>query len=286
MRMGVDLGGTKIELAVFDESGKERLRQRAPTPHTGYDAVLAELARLIVAAEREAGARCSVGVGMPGAISPKSGRVFNAYNTPFNGRRLKHDLEEKLGREVRFANDANCFALSEAIDGAAKGAAIVFGAILGTGAGGGIVIGGQVLEGHNALAGEWGHTPLPWMTPQEHPGPACYCGRSGCIEQFVAGPALKRDIAEHGEEIANVLHEDRLARAFSIVVNFRDPDVIVLGGGLSNILRLYTTVPRLLPKYVYSQTVDTALVPAKHGDASGVRGAAMLWEPSAWRALS
>ena len=286
MRMGVDLGGTKIELAVFDESGKERLRQRAPTPHTGYDAVLAELARLIVAAEREAGARCSVGVGMPGAISPKSGRVFNAYNTPFNGRRLKHDLEEKLGHEVRFANDANCFALSEAIDGAAKGAAIVFGAILGTGAGGGIVIGGQVLEGHNALAGEWGHTPLPWMTPQEHPGPACYCGRSGCIEQFVAGPALKRDIAEHGEEIANVLHEDRLARAFSIVVNFRDPDVIVLGGGLSNILRLYTTVPRLLPKYVYSQTVDTALVPAKHGDASGVRGAAMLWEPSAWRALS
>jgi len=286
LRMGVDLGGTKIELAVFDESGKERLRQRAPTPHTGYDAVLAELARLIVAAEREAGARCSVGVGMPGAISPKSGRVFNAYNTPFNGRRLKHDLEEKLGREVRFANDANCFALSEAIDGAAKGAAIVFGAILGTGAGGGIVIGGQVLEGHNALAGEWGHTPLPWMTPQEHPGPACYCGRSGCIEQFVAGPALKRDIAEHGEEIANELHEDRLARALSMVVNFLDPDVIVLGGGLSNIQRLYTTVPRLLPKYVYSQTVDTALVPAKHGDASGVRGAAMLWEPSAWRALS
>ena len=286
MRMGVDLGGTKIEIAVFDESGKERLRQRAATPHTGYDAALAELARLVVETERQVGTRCTVGIGMPGAISPKSGRVFNAYNTPFNGRRLKHDLEEKLGREVRFANDANCFALSEAIDGAAKGAAIVFGAILGTGAGGGIVIGGQVLEGHNALAGEWGHTPLPWMTSEEHPGPACYCGRSGCIEQFVAGPALKRDIARHGEELANELHEDRLARAFSMVVNFLDPDVIVLGGGLSNIQRLYTTVPRLLPKYVYSQTVDTALVPAKHGDASGVRGAAMLWEPSAWRALS
>ena len=286
MRLGVDLGGTKIEVAVFDESGQESFRKRAPTPRAGYDVALEEFANLILDAERQVGERCSVGIGMPGAISPKSGRVFNAYNTPFNGRRLRHDLEEKLGREVRFANDANCFALSEAIDGAAKGASIVFGAILGTGAGGGIVVAGQVLEGHNALSGEWGHTPLPWMRADEHPGPACYCGRSGCIEQFVAGPALKRDIARHGEEIANELHEDRLARAFSMVVNVLDPDVIVLGGGLSNIQRLYTTVPRLLPKYVYSQTVDTALVPAKHGDASGVRGAAMLWEPSAWRALS
>jgi predicted NBD/HSP70 family sugar kinase len=284
--MGVDLGGTKIELAVFDETGRERLRQRAPTPHTGYDAALAELARLIGEAERQAGARCTVGIGMPGAISPRSGRVFNAYNTPFNGRRLKLDLEEKLGRELRFANDANCFALSEAIDGAGEGAPIVFGAILGTGAGGGIVIAGQVLEGHNALAGEWGHTPLPWMTTEEHPGPPCFCGRSGCIEQWVAGPALKRDIAAHGEEIAYELHEDRLARALSMVVNFLDPDVIVLGGGLSNIQRLYTTVPRLLPKYVYAQTFDTPLVSARHGDASGVRGAAMLWDPSSWRALS
>lgn len=275
--MGVDLGGTKIELAVYDEEGKERLRQRAPTPHAGYDAALDELARLIVDAERKAGARCSVGVGMPGAISPRSGRVFNAYNTPFNGRRLKQDLEEKLGREVRFENDANCFALSEAIDGAARGAAVVFGAILGTGAGGGIVVHGRVICGHNAIGGEWGHTPLPWMTAEEHPGPPCYCGRRGCIEQFVAGPALGREIAARGEELANELHEDRLARAFSMVVNFLDPDVIVLGGGLSNIERLYTTVPRLLPKYVYSQTVDTALVRAQHGDASGVRGAAMLW---------
>ena len=275
--MGVDLGGTKIELAVYDEEGKERLRQRAPTPHTGYDAALDELARLIVAAEREAGARCSVGVGMPGAISPRSGRVFNAYNTPFNGRRLKQDLEEKLGREVRFENDANCFVLSEATDGAARGAAAVFGAILGTGAGGGIVVEGRVIRGHNAIGGEWGHTPLPWMTAEEHPGPPCYCGRRGCIEQFVAGPALKRETAARGEQLANELHEDRLARAFSMVVNFLDPDVIVLGGGLSNIERLYTTVPRLLPKYVYAQTVDTALVRAQHGDASGVRGAAMLW---------
>jgi fructokinase len=277
--MGVDLGGTKIEVAVFDEDGKERLRRRVPTPHTGYDSALGELGRVIVEAERETGARCSVGIGMPGAISPRSGRVFNAYNTPFNGRRLKHDLEEKLGRELRFANDANCFALSEATDGAGKDAPVVFGAILGTGAGGGIVVRGRVLEGHNAIAGEWGHTPLPWVRAEEFPGPPCFCGRNGCIEQFVAGPALNREIAARGEELANEVHEDRLARAFSLVVNFLDPDVIVLGGGLSNIERLYTTVPRLLPKYVYAQTVTTSIVPAKHGDASGVRGAAMLWAP-------
>jgi fructokinase len=275
--MGVDLGGTKIELAVLDDQGRERLRHRAPTPHTGYDAALDELARLIAEAEREAGTRCSVGIGMPGAISPRSGRVFNAYNTPFNGRRLKHDLEEKLGRELRFENDANCFALSEALDGAARGPSVVFGAILGTGVGGGIVVDGKVLRGHNGIGGEWGHTPLPWLRAEEHPGPACYCGRAGCIEQFVAGPALAREVALRGEEPANELHEDRLARAFSMVVNFLDPDVIVLGGGLSNIERLYTTLPRLLPKYVYAQTVDTHIVRAAHGDASGVRGAAMLW---------
>ena len=275
--MGVDLGGTKIELAVFDDEGAEKLRRRTATPHSGYDDALHGLADFISEAEKEGGGPCTVGIGMPGAISPRSGRVFNAYNTPFNGRRLKHDLEEKLNKEIRFANDANCFALSEAVDGAGKGAAVVFGAILGTGAGGGIVVNGQVLNGHNALTGEWGHTPLPWMTRDEFPGPQCYCGRTGCIEQGVAGPALNRDIAARGEEIANELHEDRLARAFSMVVNFLDPDVIVLGGGLSNIQRLYTTVPRLLPKYVYSQTVETPIVPARHGDASGVRGAAMLW---------
>ena len=277
MRMGVDLGGTKIELAVFDDAGREHVRQRAPTPHTGYDDAVAALARLIADAERRLGSRCSIGIGMPGALSPRSGRVFNAYNTPFNGRRLKQDLEAELGRELRFANDANCFALSEAIDGAARGAALVFGAILGTGVGGGIVVDGKVLEGHNALSGEWGHTPLPWMTAEEHPGPACFCGRAGCIEQFIAGPALKREIAARGEELANEVHEDRLARALSMVVNFLDPDVIVLGGGLSNIERLYTTVPRLLPKYVYSQSFETPIVRAQHGDASGVRGAAMLW---------
>jgi fructokinase len=277
VRMGVDLGGTKIELAVFDEAGKEHLRRRTATPHTGYDDALEVLANFIVDAERSLGSQCSIGVGMPGGISPRSGRVFNAYNTPFNGRRLKHDLEAKLGREMRFENDANCFALSEAVDGAARGATVVFGAILGTGVGGGIVVQARLIRGHNAIGGEWGHTPLPWMTAEEFPGPACFCGRHGCIEQFVAGPALKREIAARGEELANELHEDRLARALSMVVNFLDPDAIVLGGGLSNIERLYTTVPRLLPKYVYAQSVDTTIVRAHHGDASGVRGAAMLW---------
>jgi fructokinase len=277
LRMGVDLGGTKIELAVFDERGGERLRRRVATPHAGYDLALEELARQIVAVEGDAGGRCTVGIGMPGGVSPASGRVFNAYNTPFNGRRLKQDLEEKLGREVRIANDAKCFALSEALDGAAAGAHVVFGAILGTGAGGGIVVDGHVLKGHNGISGEWGHTPLPWMTAEEHPGPLCFCGRRGCIEQFIAGPALAREKAARGEEIAMEIHEDRVARAFSLVVNFLDPDVIVLGGGLSNLERLYVVVPRLLPRYVYAQSFDTPIVKARYGDASGVRGAAMLW---------
>ncbi len=277
LRMGVDLGGTKIELAVFDEAGTERLRRRVATPHAGYDMALEELAAQIAGTERDAGGRCTVGIGMPGSLSPVSGRVFNAYNTPFNGRRLKHDLEEKLQREVRFANDAKCFALSEAIDGAAAGAHVVFGVIIGTGVGGGIVVGGQVLRGHNGLSGEWGHTPLPWMTAEEHPGPPCYCGRSGCIEQFISGPALARDQRERGEESAMEVHEDRVARALSLVVNFLDPDVVVLGGGLSNLERLYVVVPRLLPRYVYAQSFETPIVRARHGDASGVRGAAMLW---------
>ena len=277
LRMGVDLGGTKIELAVFDERGSERLRRRVATPHAGYDLALEELARQIVAAEREAGGRCSVGIGMPGGVSPKSGRVFNAYNTPFNGRRLKQDLEEKLEREVRVANDAKCFALSEALDGAAAGARVVFGAILGTGVGGGLVVSGEVLRGHNGISGEWGHTPLPWMQADEYPGPLCFCGRTGCIEQFIAGPALAREKAARGEEMAMEVHEDRVARALSVVVNFLDPDVIVLGGGLSNLERLYVVVPRLLPRYVYAQSFETPILKARFGDASGVRGAAMLW---------
>jgi fructokinase len=277
LRLGVDLGGTKIEVAVFDERGKELVRKRAPTPRAGYDAALDEFAQIVLQAEKDAGARCSVGIGMPGTIAPRSGRVVNAYNTPFNGRRLKQDLERKLDRELRFANDANCFALSEALDGAASGADVVFGAILGTGAGGGIVVGGRVLNGRHGIAGEWGHTPLPWIRREEHPGPMCNCGRNGCIEQFVSGPALQRERSAHGDENGWAIYADRLARAMSVIVNFLDPDVIVVGGGVSKERRIYASVPQLLPRYVYTQSFDTPIVPASHGDASGVRGAAMLW---------
>jgi fructokinase len=277
MRLGVDLGGTKIEVAVFDDPMKEVFRKRAPTPRAGYDVALEEFAGLILDAEKQAGGRCSVGIGMPGTIAPRSGRVVNAYNTPFNGRRLKQDLERKLDRELRFANDANCFALSEAVDGAAQGAEAVFGAILGTGAGGGIVVGGRVLHGRHGIAGEWGHTPLPWIKREEHPGPMCNCGRNGCIEQFVCGPALAREKSAHGEDNGWAIYADRLARAFSLIVNFLDPDVIVVGGGVSKEQRIYASVPRLLPRYVYTQNFDTPILPALHGDASGVRGAAMLW---------
>ncbi len=277
LRLGVDLGGTKIEIAVFDDSGREVVRQRSPTPRAGYDIALQEFTHMILDAEKEAGGRCQVGVGMPGTIHPRSGRVINAYNTPFTGRRLRQDLESRLDREVRFANDANCFALSEAIDGAAAGASVVFGAILGTGVGGGIVVNATVLNGHHGIAGEWGHTPLPWMTREEYPGPMCNCGRLGCIEQWGSGPALGRERDARGEENALALYVDRLARALSLVVNFLDPEVIVMGGGVSRETRIYASVPELLPRYVYAPSVETPIVPAKWGDASGVRGAAMLW---------
>jgi fructokinase len=277
LRLGVDLGGTKIEVAVFDEGGRELVRRRMPTPRAGYDVALEAFARFILEAEKEAAGRCSIGIGMPGTLHPRSGRVINAYNTPFNGRRLKHDLEARLGRELRFANDANCFVLSEALDGAAAGASVVFGAILGTGVGGGIVVNGAVLNGHHGIGGEWGHTPLPWMTREEHPGPMCNCGRLGCIEQWCSGPALGRERDARGEENALAIYVDRLARAFSLVVNFLDPDIIVVGGGVSREARIYASVPEILPRYVYAPTAETPIVPAKWGDASGVRGAAMLW---------
>jgi predicted NBD/HSP70 family sugar kinase len=277
LRLGVDLGGTKIEIAVLGEDGREILRRRSPTPRAGYDVALEEFTNLILQAETDAGARCTVGVGMPGTIHPRSGRVINAYNTPFNGRRLKLDLETRLKREVRIANDANCFALSEASDGAGEGSSVVFGAILGTGVGGGIVVNGAVLNGHHGICGEWGHTPLPWMTREEHPGPMCNCGRRGCIEQWCSGPALGREKSAHGEENALAIYADRLARAFSLIINFLDPEVIVVGGGVSRESRLYASVPELLPRYVYAPAVETPVVPAKYGDASGVRGAAMLW---------
>jgi fructokinase len=242
-----------------------------------YDAALALLLETIIAAEKDAGERCTIGVGMPGLIDRETGLVENAYNTPFNRSFLKKDVESALGREVRFANDANCFALSEAVDGAARGARVVFGAILGTGVGGGIVVDGRMLEGRHGIAGEWGHTPLAWMTQEEYPGPRCNCGRLGCIEQFLSGPAKNRERDALGEEGAMARYEDRLARAFSTVINILDPDVIVVGGGLSKHERLYANVPPLLKKYVYWRDPRTPVVRAAHGDASGVRGAAMLW---------
>jgi len=277
MRLGVDVGGTKIAVAVLDAGGAERLRRRVEYQSREYGAALELLAKEVLQAEKDAGERCSVGLGMPGLVHPDTGLVENAYNTPYNKQPLKKQLEERLGHEVRFANDANCFALSEAVDGAARGARVVFGAILGTGVGGGIVVGGRMLEGRHGIAGEWGHTPLPWMTDEEHPGPRCTCGRLGCIEQFLSGPAKNRDRDEIGEEQAMARYEDRLARAFSTIINVLDPDVIVVGGGLSKHERLYANVPPLLKKYAYCEDPRTPIVRAQHGDASGVRGAAMLW---------
>ena len=277
MRLGVDVGGTKIAVAVLDANGAERLRRRVFYTRREYDAALALLVETIRAAETDAGERCTIGVGMPGLIDPQTGVVENAYNTPFNKASLKRDLESELRREVRFANAANCFALSEAIDGAARGARVVFGAILGTGVGGGVVVGERILEGRHGIAGEWGHTPLPWMTKEEYPGPRCNCGRLGCIEQFLSGPAKNRERDAMGEDAAMVRYEDRLARAFSTIINVLDPDVIVVGGGLSKHERLYANVPPLLKKYVYWKDPRTPIVRAAHGDASGVRGAAMLW---------
>ncbi len=296
IRIGVDIGGTKIEIAAIDESGAELLRRRAPAPRGGYAEAIGAIAQFVLETEREIGARCSVGVGTPGAVSRTSGVLKNAYASALNGMPVKPDLERLLGREVRFANDANCFALSEAIDGAAKGAQVVFGAILGTGVGGGVVVDSQAIEGANSIGGEWGHNSLPWPAPGELPGPRCACGRDGCIEAFLSGPGLARDhLLATGEarEPADILaraesgdqgcaatferYEERLARALASVVNVLDPEVIVLGGGLSNAARLYRNVPARWGRHVYSDTVVTQLVRAVYGDASGVRGAARLW---------
>ena len=298
LRIGVDLGGTKIELAALDAAGEIRLRRRVPSPSRDYDAVVRTIGDLVDAAERELGTRASVGIGTPGATSRATGRIKNANSTVLNGKPLREDLQRRLGREVRLANDANCFALSEAVDGAARGAHVVFGAILGTGVGGGIVVGGHVLEGANAIAGEWGHNPLPAPAPEDQPLPACYCGRRGCIETFLSGPGLAADhTRERGErrdagdiaaraaagDAACIATFDRyvsrLARALASVINIVDPDVIVLGGGLSNVARLYRDVPGAWGAHVLSDIVATRLVPPVHGDSSGVRGAAWLWGP-------
>jgi fructokinase len=264
-------------VAVLDADGGELFRRRIATPHSDYETALRALAEHVLTADQEAGGRCTVGVGMPGLIDPPTGIVYNAYNTPYNNRPLKPDLEKILKRETRFANDANCFALSEAVDGAARGQRVVFGAILGTGVGGGVVVDQRALDGRHGIAGEWGHTPLPWMTKEEYPGPRCNCGRYGCIEQFCSGPAKNRERDAIGEDAAMARFTDRLARAFSTIINVLDPDVIVVGGGMSKHDEIYSSVPPLLRKYVYHRDPRTPIVRAMHGDASGVRGAAMLW---------
>jgi|GEM_PF-4530 len=295
LNLGVDLGGTKIELIALVD-GDERLRRRIDTPRDDYPATVAAIAGLVTGAEAELGARGTLGIGTPGAISRVDGRMKNCNSTWLNGQPLKQDLEAALRRPVRMANDANCFALSEATDGAAVGAEVVFGVILGTGCGAGVVVRGRTLTGANAIAGEWGHNPLPWPTDRERPGPACYCGRLGCIETWLSGPGLSHDLAAHGgpalsaREIAAraeagdadctaalARYEERLARGLAHVINILDPEVIVLGGGLSQLSRLYDNVPRLWGAYVFSDRVDTRLVAPRFGDSSGVRGAAWLW---------
>jgi fructokinase len=298
MRIGIDLGGTKTELIGLDGAGGECLRLRRSTPCGDYAATLSLLADMVHEAERELGCTASVGIGTPGAISRHTGRMHNCNSTCLNGKPLREDLEAMLERPVRMANDANCFALSEAVDGAGQGADVVFGVILGTGVGGGVVVRGKVLAGINGIAGEWGHNPLPRPADDERPGPACYCGRYGCIETWLSGPGMAADhlhvtggdslTAKRIDELAKqgdfgcaatlARFSERLARALAGVINILDPDVIVLGGGLSHIASLYTDVPALWGEHIFSTGVDTRLSPPAHGDASGVRGAARLWE--------
>ena len=307
MRIGIDVGGTKIEGIALADDGRELDRRRIAAPRGNYDESVRAIVGLVEAIERAcldvracldeaAQPRSRVGIGIPGTISPATGLIKNANSTWLIGHPLDQDLSRELGRPVRIANDANCFALSEATDGAAAGAATVFGVIIGTGTGGGVVINGQIVVGANAIAGEWGHNPLPAPEDDERPGPPCYCGRTGCIETFLSGPGLARDYiagggqdltaadvairADAGDPIAAAAldrYERRFARAIASVINVLDPDVIVLGGGLSNMSRLYTRVPALWAPHVFSDHVATRLVRARHGDASGVRGAAWLW---------
>jgi fructokinase len=299
VRIGIDLGGTKIEGIALDGS-REAARLRVDTPRDDYAATLEAVAALVESLEQRSGARGTVGVGIPGTLSPDTGLVKNANSVWLIGRPLLDDLQRRLGREVRIANDANCFAVSEAADGAAAGADVVFGVIVGTGTGAGIVVRGQVLTGPHGIAGEWGHNPLPWPDDDERPGPACYCGQRGCIETFLSGPGLSADLERNTgrSEMPQLIvagaardpaaravlerYEHRMARALASVINILDPDVIVLGGGMSNIERLYTRVPQLWAPYVFARGLEreksrTRLVRAAHGDSSGVRGAAWLW---------
>jgi fructokinase len=298
MRIGIDLGGTKIEAIAIDNSGATLYRHRVPTPAQDYDGVLATIAGLVFEIERQLGRTGSVGVGTPGSLSPQTGLIRNSNSTVLNGKPLAQDIERVLKRPVRLENDANCFALSEAVDGAGRAADSVFGVILGTGVGGGLIIRGRLVTGRNRITGEWGHNPLPWQRADEVASP-CYCGKRGCIETFVSGPALAARFQKmtgkncSAQEIvvsatggdrraveAIQRFEDQLARGLAHLINIVDPETIVLGGGLSNIGRLYNTLPVLVAEYVFSDSFQTTIVPAVHGDSSGVRGAAWLWPPS------
>ena len=296
IRIGIDLGGTKIEALAIDDQGVELARHRIDTPRDDYDATIMAMVELVRRLEKETGSSGTVGAGIPGSISRITGLVKNANSTWLNGRSLDRDLSTVLGREVRVANDANCFAVSEATDGAAAGAHVVFGVILGTGCGGGVAIAGRVHAGPNGVGGEWGHNPLPWPKPEEFPGPMCYCGKRGCMEMWVSGTGIALDygnvtgktlttreiVAEfdagHRDAVAAIERfEDRLARGLAQVINILDPDVIVIGGGVSRVEHLYQELPHRLPAYVFGGEVSTPILPAMYGDSSGVRGAAWLW---------
>jgi len=296
MRIGVDLGGTKIEAVALDDTGSELAKQRVATPRGNYPGTLDAIAELVSALEQQTGQSGTVGVGMPGSFSTVTGVVRNANSTWLIGQPFDHDLQTRLGREVRFANDANCLAVSEAVDGAGAGAAVVFAVILGTGVGGGVALNGKVHNGHNAIGGEWGHNPLGWMEPEEFPGPDCYCGKRGCIETFVSGTGFEQDfLRTTGERIRGLeivaraasgdadadaalqRYEHRLARSIATLANVLDPDVFVLGGGMSNLPQIYETLSRLVPNWTLGGEFTTPIRPAKHGDSSGVRGAAWLW---------
>ena len=296
MRLGIDLGGSKIEGIALSDVGEELFRQRIATPQGDYAAILKSISALIKQMEAEVAEKGSIGICTPGSLSPSSGLMRNSNSVCLNGRPLLTDIQAQLQRDVRIANDANCFALSEAVDGAASHASVVFGVIIGTGTGAGVVIDKKVLPGANAVAGEWGHNPLPWPKDYELPGAECYCGKSGCIETWLSGPGIIRDHEIHnnifldaetldnkarfGDEDANETlqrYESRMARSLAHVINILDPDVIVLGGGMGNIKRLYKNVPEIWGDYVFSDTVNTKLLAPLHGDSSGVRGAAWLW---------
>jgi len=297
MRIGIDMGGTKIEGVALEDSGAIAVRKRVPTPRDDYKAIVATVTSLVRDIEQEYGQSGSVGLGIPGSASPVTGIVRNANTVCLIGNNLQGDLESGLGRPIRLANDADCFTLSEASDGAAKDSNNVFGVIIGTGTGGGIVFNKTLVSGPNRITGEWGHNPLPWPRADELPGAACYCGKSGCIETFLSGPGFSRSYqaaggdnlsaieimqrVEKGEKLAAemmALYEDRMARSLATIINILDPDIIVLGGGMSNVSRLYKTIPRQWDQYIFSPEVATTkLVPATHGDSSGVRGAAWLW---------